>query len=156
MSQSAPLTNGRSSAATAAGRVKVGDLIQWTINVTDQFDPPKKVMGIDPTPDGQLSCEVEGESSRAPLAQCTVVEEELSPLDTSLRLHDLDYWPLAVWPAGAMRPSQDEPTTGKEPIDKNWGLDHRTRRWLESMFRKYPGRTSESCSVPSALLADCG
>jgi len=54
MSQSAPLTNERSSAATAVARVKVGDLIQWTINGTDQFNPPKRVMGIDPTPDGQL------------------------------------------------------------------------------------------------------
>jgi hypothetical protein len=133
----------------ANGRApRIGDLVQWTINGKDQFATPKHVLRIDPGPDGQLYCEVEGESCRAPLAQCTTAEPDPPPapqegqgsaLDEALKLRDLEYWPIAVYPPGVMRPGDDQPTKGKEPIGNEWGLNRRTRRWLESTFRKYSG-----------------
>jgi hypothetical protein len=53
--------------------IKVGDLIQWTINGSDQFPKPKKVKKIERTDDGTAYLFVKGVNTGIPAAQASKV-----------------------------------------------------------------------------------
>jgi hypothetical protein len=60
------------SAPTETPAVKVGDLVQWTSSGVDQFQTPKRILGIQ-THEGKEWAFVEGEKTGVPMAELNVV-----------------------------------------------------------------------------------
>jgi Bifunctional DNA primase/polymerase, N-terminal len=58
-------------------------------------------------------------------------------LDAALKLLDLGFWPIAIYPPGVQL-GEDRLSKGKEPIGKAWGLERWDQQRLRSAFEQYP------------------
>jgi hypothetical protein len=67
-------------------------------------------------------------------------------LAAALKLLDLGYWPIAIYPPGVKL--GDRTTKGKEPIGKSWGSERWDRERLEKTFERYPEAGIGICFGP--------
>ena len=79
--------------------------------------------------------------TQAPARKATTTKPK--PLDEATRLLKAGYWPVAIYPPDTII-SGREPTKGKEPIGREWGLQQWTAGKLRRAFEGLPrGRSRD-------------
>ncbi|MFI5460423.1 MAG: hypothetical protein ACHRXM_33825 [Isosphaerales bacterium] len=78
---------------------------------------------------------------------------ELDRLNEALRLLKAGYWTIAIYPPGRVIGNR-EPTKGKEPIGREWGLTRWTPGKLRRAFADYPGAGAGICFGPGRSPGD--
>ncbi len=58
--------------------------------------------------------------------------------ETALRLLKAGFHPVVIYPPGVDLPGRKEPSKGKEPMGKGWGLDRPTVEQIAKRFDRYP------------------
>jgi Protein of unknown function (DUF3987) len=70
-----------------------------------------------------------------------------TPRDAFVTLLARGFWPIAITPKGTIRPGRD-PSEGKDPIGKSWGVERWTLEKANSTYKQYKGAGVGICLGP--------